>query len=168
MSEEVKKTQHEEFQKEIEGMSYDIYTLYRLHNYMQENNINSVVDVNVFDENNPDADEDEKELWEMNTEAEKDEIREYVDLINSYQFQDNPIENWLESVLEIKYEKSVGHDDTPTEITLVLSTGGPHIELHLAAREIVGYWWGDTVRSSVDHAACDMLWDYVVEIIPQN
>jgi len=51
-------------------------------------------------------------------------------------------------VLDVNYECRA--DGTITEITLVLTTGGPHIELKLVAEAFNGYWGTGEVHHGLD------------------
>lgn len=64
-----------------------------------------------------------------------------------------------EGVLEIKVEASF--DGTLREIILVTGTGGPHIEIHLYAKKVQGYWSSASHNRTINNDdLLDQLADY--------
>jgi len=53
--------------------------------------------------------------------------------------------------LEIKYEVTEGGD--VTEVCVVLTVGGPHIEVECKSRCVVGHWSGESYRRCIESDA---------------
>lgn len=68
--------------------------------------------------------------------------------------------------LDRKYE--VDHDATVREVTLVLTTGGPHIEVDCLSGTVSGYWGGDSHTTHVDSTAVDTLGDLYARTFEEN
>ena len=71
------------------------------------------------------------------------------------------------SPLEVKVEASI--DGTLREITLVLQTGGPQIEVNLASETVAGFSGSDYHKTHFKNDdLTDMLWEYWTEQYEEN
>ncbi|AFH22508.1 hypothetical protein OSG_eHP28_00080 [environmental Halophage eHP-28] len=68
--------------------------------------------------------------------------------------------------LERKYE--VSHDATVHEVTLVLTTGGPQIEVNCLSGRVYGHWASDSHTTHVDSTAVDLLGDLYARTFEEN
>jgi hypothetical protein len=68
--------------------------------------------------------------------------------------------------LERKYE--VSHDATVREVTLVLTTGGPQIEVDCLSGRVRGFWGSDSHTTHVESLAVDRLGDQYARIFEER
>lgn len=68
--------------------------------------------------------------------------------------------------LERKYECS--HDGTVREVTLVLTTGGPQIEVNCISGTVSGFWSGESHTTHVESIAVDTAGDYYARVFEEN
>lgn len=66
------------------------------------------------------------------------------------------------AILDIEYTHSGNR--SLSNIVLIISTGGPHIEVDLGRCVVAGYWAGDSVEEPISTDACDRLWEYWAEV----
>lgn len=86
-----------------------------------------------------------------------------VDTAERLEDEDDPERiDWLER----KYE--VSHDATVREVTLVLTTGGPQIEVDCLSGRVRGYWGGDSHTTHVDSTAVNTLGDLYARTFEEN
>jgi hypothetical protein len=68
--------------------------------------------------------------------------------------------------LERKYE--VSHDATVREVTLILTTGGPQIEVDCLSGVVRGYWGKDSHTTHVESRAVDAAGDLYARTFEEN
>jgi len=63
-----------------------------------------------------------------------------------------------------------GFDGTVQEITLTVSTGGPHIEIELSSAVVQGYWGGDSHRAPIfeNEWVCKDAFEYYARMFEEN
>jgi hypothetical protein len=68
--------------------------------------------------------------------------------------------------LERKYE--VSHDATVREVTLILTTGGPQIEVDCLKGVVRGFWGGDSHTTHVESRAVDAAGELYARTFEEN
>ena len=156
--------QEKDFYEELKGIAKDLDNLLKLRYMISDFNLSTAKELKNYINEQKNIPKSERDIP-----VDKD----LMDAINMIQFAENyglkgdPVEDFVNGILEIKYTRSLGYEGI-TDIIMVLGTGGPHIELSLAEHAVEG-WWGDMhLTYYVDSEICDVFWDYISELIPRE
>ena len=100
----------------------------------------------------------------MTREHLKQSVENIVENVNNTEIEELDHENDLYDPLDVRVEGSL--DGSVHNITLVMVTGGPHIELELGSGIVAGYWSGmSPVRMRTDNKRLtEHLFDHYAEM----
>lgn len=71
--------------------------------------------------------------------------------------------NTYEDMVAVDYQATVGSDGSVKEVTVMLSTGGPRVEVELYSGLVTGYSGSETCKRFVNTVALANIADYLAQ-----